>query len=160
MAIRGAGGGSITVMKRVGALIAFFSLLFILFTSVVFAQVQTQLRVIRASNVGQGVDPSLKELHNELKNLFNFTSYRLLRDENLNLSLNKPVSISAREGRIIMEITLVGLHKNAAELKIRVNREGTEILNTQVRLSPGRTVLIGGPKVRDGVIIYAFYAHF
>jgi hypothetical protein len=160
MVIRGAGGGSIAVMKRVVALIAFSSLLFILFTSVAFAQVQTQFRVIRASNVGQGVDPSLKELHNELKTLFNFTSYRLLRDENLNLSLNQSVSISARERRIIMEITLMGLHKNVAELRIRVNREGTEILNTQVRLSPGRTVLIGGPKVREGVIIYAFYAHF
>ena len=160
MAIRGAGGGSIAVMKRVVALIAFFSLLFILFTSVALAQVQTQLRVIRASNVGQGVDPSLKELHNELKTLFNFTSYRLLKDENLNLSLNQPISISAREGKIIMEITLVGLHRNVAELRIRVNREGTEKLNTQVRLSPGRTVLIGGPKVRDGVIIYAFYARF
>ena len=160
MAIRGTGGGSITVMKRVVTLIAFFSLLFILFTSVAFAQVQTQLRVIRASNVGQGVDPTLKELHNELKTLFNFTSYRLLRDENLNLSLNQPISISAREGKIIMEITLVGLHRNVAELRIRVNREGTEKLNTQVRLSPGRTVLIGGPKVRDGVIIYAFYARF
>jgi len=147
-------------MKRVVTLIAFFSLLFILFTSVAFAQVQTQLRVIRASNVGQGVDPTLKELHNELKTLFNFTSYRLLRDENLNLSLNQPISISAREGKIIMEITLVGLHRNVAELRIRVNREGTEKLNTQVRLSPGRTVLIGGPKVRDGVIIYAFYARF
>jgi hypothetical protein len=147
-------------MKRVVFLIAFFSLLFILFTSVAFAQVQTQLRVIRASNVGQGVDPTLKGLYNELRTLFNFTSYRLLRDENLSLSLNQPVSISAREGRIIMEITLMGLHRNVAELRIRVNREGIEILNTQVRLSPGRTVLIGGPKVRDGVIIYAFYSHF
>jgi hypothetical protein len=160
MAIRGAGGGSIAVMKRVVALITFFSLLFLFSTSVAFAQVQTRLRVIRASNVGQGVDPPLKELHNELKTLFNFTSYRLLRDENLSLSLNEPASISAREGRIIMEITLVGLHKNVAELRIKVTREGTETLNTQVRLSPGRTVLIGGPKVRDGVIIYAFYAHF
>jgi hypothetical protein len=160
MAIRGVGGRSITVMKRVVALIAFFSLLFLFFTSVAFAQVQTRLRVIRASNVGQGVDPPLKELHNELKTLFNFTSYRLLRDENLNLSLNQPVSISAREGKIIMEITLVGLHKNVAELRIRVNREGTNILNTQVRLSPGRTVLIGGPKLSEGVIIYALSANF
>jgi hypothetical protein len=160
MVIRGAGGGSNPVMKRVVALIAFFSLLFLFFTSVAFGQVQTRLRVIRASNVGQSVDPPLKELHNELKTLFNFTSYRLLRDENLSLSLNQPVSISAREGRIIIEIILVGLHKNVAELRIRVNREGKDILNTQVRLSPGRTVLIGGPKLREGVIIYALSARF
>jgi hypothetical protein len=130
------------------------------FLSTAYAQVQVRLRVIRASNVGQGFDPSLRDVHNELGSLFSFTSYRLLRDENLNLALNRPVSISAREGRIILETTLVGLNRGFAEARIRVAREGTEILNTQVRLSPGRGVLIGGPRVRDGVIIYALYARF
>lgn len=160
MVIRGTGGGSITVMKRVVPLIIFSSILFLFFTSIAFGQVQTQLRVIRASNVGSNVDASLRDVHKDLGSLFSFTSYRLLRDENLNLSPNQPVSISAREGRIIIEITLVGLHRSVAELKIRVTREGKDILNTQIRLSPGRTVLIGGPKVRDGVIIYALSAIF
>jgi len=43
---------------------------------------------------------------------------------------------------------------------MRVVREGTEILNTRVRLSPGRTVLIGGPRVREAVIIYALHVRF
>jgi hypothetical protein len=147
-------------MKRVAPLIIFFSILFLFFTSTAFGQVQTRLRVIRASNVGSNVDPSLRDVHGELGSLFSFTSYRLLRDDSLSLSPNRPVSISAREGRIIIEITLVGLHRSVAELRIRVAREGKDILNTQIRLSPGRTVLIGGPKVRDGVIIYALSAHF
>ena len=160
MVIRGTGEGSITVMKRVVPLIIFSSILFLFFTSIAFGQVQTQLRVIRASNVGSNVDASLRDVHKDLGSLFSFTSYRLLRDETLNLSPNQPVSISAREGRIIIEITLVGLHRRIVELKIRVTREGKDILNTQIRLSPGRTVLIGGPKVRDGVIIYALSANF
>lgn len=160
MVIRGAGGGSITVMKRVVPLIIFSSILVLFFTSIAFGQVRTRLRVIRASNVGSNVDASLRDVHKDLGSLFSFTSYRLLRDENLNLSPNQPVSISAREGRIIIEITLVGLHRSVVELKIRVTREGKDILNTQIRLSPGRTVLIGGPKVRDGVIIYALSANF
>jgi hypothetical protein len=160
MALRRTGGGNITVMKRVVVLIIFSSILFLFFTSVAFGQVQTRLRVIRASNVGQSIDPSLKELHDELKTLFSFTSYRLLRDEALNLSPNQPVSISAREGRIIIEITLVGIHRGVAELRIKVVREGKDILNTQVRLSPGRTVLIGGPRLQEGVIIYALSARF
>jgi len=57
-------------------------------------------------------------------------------------------------------MTLMRLHRSVADLKIRVAREGKDILNTQIRLSPGRTVLIGGPKVRDGVIIYALSANF
>jgi hypothetical protein len=160
MAFRRTGKGSIPLMKRVAAFITFFSILFLFFTSVASGQVHTRLRVIRASNVGSDVDPSLRDVHRELGSLFNFTSYRLLRDERLNLSLNQPVSISAREGKIIIETTLVGLNRGVAELRIRVVREGTEILNTQVRLSPGRTVLIGGPRVRDGVIIYARHATF
>jgi hypothetical protein len=131
-----------------------------LFLSTAYAQVQVRFRVIRASNVGQGFDPSLRDVHNELGSLFSFTSYRLLRDEKLNLSLNQPASISAHEGRIIIESTLVGLYRGVGELRIRVVREGRDILNTRVRLSPGRTVIIGGPRVRDGVIIYVVSANF
>lgn len=147
-------------MKRVVALPILFFILFLFFTSEAFGQVQTRLRVIRASNVGSSVDPPLRDVHKELGSLFSFTSYRLLRDETLNLSPNQPVSSSAREGRIIIETTLVGLHKGVAELRIRVTREGNDILNTQVRLFPGRTVLIGGPRLREGVIIYALSGKF
>ncbi len=135
-------------------------IMFSLLPSLTLAQVQTRVRVIQASNVGKAIDPSLRDLHDQLGSLFNFTSYRLLRDESLSLSLNQPVSISAREGRITIEINLVRLQKGFSELRIRVVREEKEILNTQVRLSPGRTVLIGGPKLREGVIIYALSARF
>jgi hypothetical protein len=140
-------------------------LLFLLFifcfvsTSTALAEVQVRLRVIGASNDGQTIDPSLKDIYKELGSLFNFTSYRLFRDETLKLSPNQTVSISTRRRRL--EVTLIGLHRDVAELRIRVVREEKELLNTQVRLSPGRTVLIGGgPRQREGIIIYALYARF
>lgn len=147
-------------MRRTATLTIFFSILFLFLASVAFSQVQTRFRVIRASNVGTGVDPSLKDVYEQLGSLFNFTSYRLLTDETLNLSPDRSASISAREGQIIIETTLAGMHRGVAELRIRVGREGRDILNTQVRLSPGRTVVIGGPKLREGVIIYAISANF
>jgi hypothetical protein len=138
------------------------SLLFILCfvsTSTALAEVQVRLRVIGASNDRQTIDPSLKDIYKELGSLFSFTSYRLFRDENLTLSPNQPVSISTRRRRL--DVTLIGLHKDIAELRIKVVREEKELLNTQVRLSPGRTVLIGGgPRQREGIIIYALYARF
>ena len=148
-------------MKRVMVLPILFFILFLFFTSAALGQVQTRLRIIRASNVGSNVDPTLRDVHKELGSLFSFTSYRLLRDETFHLSPNQPSSISAWEGKITIQTTLVGFHKGVAELKIRVIREGNDLLNTQVRLSPGRTVLIGGPRLRDGgVIIYALAAQF
>jgi len=147
-------------MKRTFFLLILIALFSSLFLSSAYAQVQVRLRVIRASNVGQGFDPSLTDVHNELGSLFSFTSYHLLRDENLNLMPNQTVSISAHEGRIILETTLLGLNRGVADVRIRVVREGREILNTQVRLSPGRTLLIGGPRARQGIIIYAIHARF
>jgi hypothetical protein len=138
------------------------SLLFILCfvsTSTALAEVQVRLRVIGASNDRQTIDPSLKDIYKELGSLFSFTSYRLFRDENLTLSPNQPVSISTRRRRL--DVTLIGLHKDICVLRIKVVREEKELLNTQVRLSPGRTVLIGGgPRQREGIIIYALYARF
>jgi hypothetical protein len=128
-------------------------------TSTALAEVQVRLRVIGASNDKKGVDSALNDIYKELGSLFNFTSYRLWGDENLTLSPNQPVSIATRKR--LIEITLVGLRKDIAELKIKVVREEKELLNTQVRLSPGKTVLIGGgPRSREGIIIYALYARF
>jgi hypothetical protein len=127
--------------------------------AVVFAQVQVRVKTIKASNVGQTIDPSIKNLYSDLGSLFNFTSFQLLRENSFNLSPHQPVSISPRPG-IVMEVTLVGQHRSAVELIIRVVRKGKEMLNTQVRLFPRRTVLIGGPKLREGVIIYAIDANF
>ncbi len=148
-------------MKRLLFLLILIALFSGLFFSSAYAQVQVRLRAIHASNAGSSVDPSLRDLYKELGSLFSFTSYRLMRDETLNLSLNQTVSISAHEGTIIFEATLVGLRKNMAEIRLRVVRQGTEILNTQVRLFPGRTILVGGPRhLRGGVVIYALHARF
>ena len=144
-------------MRRTFLLFLLLILCFV-WTSTALAQVQIRLRVIGASNDGKSIDPSLKDIYKDLGSLFSFTSYRLFRDENIKLSPNQPVSISTR--RRLIEITSVGMQKGIAELKIKVVREEKEILNTQVRLSPGRTVLIGGgPRQSEGIIIYALYAH-
>ena len=125
-----------------------------------FAQVQVRIRVILASNVGQNIDPSLNDVHKELGSLFSFTSYRLLRDDTLNLVVNRTVSVQGRRPGRFMEVTLVGFRRDNAQLRIRVVREGADILNTQIRLSPGRTVLIGGPRHDEGVVIFAVSSRF
>ena len=146
-------------MKRVFVYPIVFLILVLFSTSIALGQAQTRIRVIQASNIGHNIDPSLRDVYRELGSLFSFTSYRLLRDETLDLILNQPVTISAHPGRS-MEVSLIGLRRDIAKLRIRVVREERDILNTEVRLLPGRTVLIGGPRHGEGVIIYAVSAHF
>jgi hypothetical protein len=147
-------------MKKIAFPPALFLILVLFSTSVALGQVQTRIRAIEASNVGFGIDPSLRDVHRELGSLFSFTSYRLLRDETLNLLPNQKVLIQGHHPGRFMEVTLVGLHRDVAKLRIRVIREGVDILNTEIRLSPGRTVLIGGPRRGEAVVIFAVSARF
>jgi hypothetical protein len=140
-------------------IIAFVFILAPLFVSTALGQVQTRVRIIEASNVGSSIDPPLRDVHDQLGSLFNFTSYKLLRDESLSLVPNRPSAISAHEG-VSLEITLTKQQKNKAVYQIRILRKGSEILDTKVRLSPGKTALIGGPKHGQGSIILAISARF
>ncbi len=153
-------------MRRKYLLLAAAMISLVLMASSASAQVQVRLRVIKATNRGSEIDPGLRDVHGQLGSLFNFTSYRLLRDESLTLAPNRPVEVVSRRGgrsgeRKSMEITLVAQRREMAELKVRIKREdGTEILSTQVRIAPGKTVLIGGPRYAEGVIIFALSASF
>jgi hypothetical protein len=147
-------------MKKIAFPPALFLILVLFSTSVALGQVQTRIRAIEASNAGFGIDPSLRDVHRELGSLFSFTSYRLLRDETLNLLPNQTVLIQGHHPGRFMEVTLVGLRRNVATLRIRVIREGVVILSTEIRLFPGRTVLIGGPRRGEAVVIFAVSARF
>jgi hypothetical protein len=142
-------------MRRKTLFLIALTLLFLtFFAPVVFAQVEIRVRVMEASNVGSGIDSSLKDLHGQLGSLFNFSSYRLLKDENISLSPDRAVSLPLDPGRSL-ELTLIGLRKKLAEVRVKISREGREVLTTLVRLAPGRSVSIGGPKRGEASIIIA-----
>jgi len=161
MAFRGNRRRLLYVMgKRANVIfVVFVFVLAPLFVSTALGQVQTRVRIIEASNVGSSIDPALRDVHDQLGSLFNFTSYRLLRDESLSLVPNRPSAINAHEG-VSLEITLTKQQKKTAVYQIRILRKGSEILDTKVRLSPGKTALIGGPKHGQGSIILAISARF
>jgi len=137
---------------------SFFVILILLlspfFGNVAFAQVQVRVRVMEASNVGSGIDSSLRDLHDQLGSLFSFSSYRLLKDESVSLSPNQSVSLSVPPERTL-ELTLINQHRVTAEIRVKITRGGRDLLTTLVRIAPGRSVSIGGPKRGESTIIVA-----
>ena len=137
--------------------LVFITLILLLFpflSAVAVAQVQVRVRVMEASDVGSGIDSSLKDLHGQLGSLFSFGSYRLLKDEQVSLSPNRPVSLPIPPGRSL-ELTLIKQYRVSAEVRVKITREGRDLLTTLVRLAPGRSVSIGGPKRGESTIIIA-----
>ncbi len=144
-------------MNRTSLLTVSVLVALLLLASTASAEVRIRLRVIQASNAGATIDPILRDVYDQLGSLFSFRSYQLLRDQTLELSGAQPIQIPVHPGRAI-EITLVGQRRNMTELQVKIKREGSDVLNTRVRISPGRTVLIGGPKHGGGVVIFAVTA--
>jgi len=141
-------------MKRILISFVFVLTLSVLSNSTALAQVQTRVRIIEASNVGSNIDSSLKDVTGQISSLFSFSSYRLLKDETVTLQKDQPVSIPVHPGRSL-ELTLIKQRRVGAEIRVKIKREGSDVLNTQVRLTPGRSVSIGGPKHREGTILIA-----
>lgn len=146
-------------MNKKTLILAALTLLCFSIPSLAVAQVQARVRIIEASNASSTNDPALRDVRDQLGSLFNFSGYRLLKDVNLNLLGNRPTEVQVHPGRT-MEVTLVGEYRKMAELRIRLIRDRATILNTQVRLAPGRTILIGGPRHGAGVLIFALSARF
>jgi hypothetical protein len=146
-------------MKRTLPFFLFLFVFLIFNVSPSHAQYYVRLRVIQASNVGSGIDPALKDVHGKLGSLFSFTSYRLLKNQDLALDPNQSTTVQVHP-EVSIEITCLAYQRGTAELKVRVTRKGSDILNTQVKLSPEGTVLIGGTRHREGVVIYALSARY
>ena len=149
-------------MKRLFPFFISLIALCLFLSSTAFAEVQVRVRIIEASHAGTGVDPVLEDVHGELGSLFNFNSYRLLKEVRVDLVGNRTVDVTLHPGRS-MEVTLVGEYKRLIELRIKMIREGVAVLNTNVRLAPGRTILIGGPRhggATPGTLIFAVSARF
>ncbi len=147
-------------MKSVLSFFTGFLVLIVFFASPAHAQVQTRVRVIQASNTGSTTANSLKDIHGQIGSLFNFSSYQLLKDETVTLSPNRPVEIPTHPGASLQLELTKKPKKDVAEIRVRIKREGSEILNTLLKLSPGKTVSIGGPKHGDGTIILNITARF
>jgi hypothetical protein len=146
-------------MRRTFHIFLFILILFLLSPSLSHAQVQTRLRVFEASNVGTGTDSLSRDMGDQFKSLLSFSSYRLLKEETITLRPGQPAIIPLHAGRS-MELMLTGQQRNVAEVRVKIKREQTDVLDTKVRLSPGRTVSIGGPKHGQGVIIISLSAQF
>jgi len=128
---------------------------FCFFTQPAFAknQVLTDVRVIHASTGSKHVDPNLKKIIPELRSVFKYTSYRLLKDQRMNLRFNQ-------KGRVTLpgERTLVVIPSDMDGKRIRyqinIHENNHPIFQTQVLLKNNCSITIGGPQFNDGVLLF------
>ncbi len=147
--------------KKTILLIAIFVALLLVTVAVASAveRVNVEVEVIYASNQPHPTEPSLSRLKIQLQSTFNFTSYTLLEKKRMVLSRGKEGKLSI-PGKKYLKIELEEVIKGQIKLKVVVLDRRRVLLTTMFRISPGQTVLVGGPRYESGTLIIAIKADF
>lgn len=117
------------------------------------AKVLTDIKVIHASTESRHVDPSLKKIIPKLKSVFKYTSYRLLKNQRLNLNFNQKgrVNLPGKKTLIVMPSDIEG---KRIRYHIVIQKNNHPIFQTQVLLKNNSSITIGGPQFNNGTLLF------
>ena len=99
------------------------------------------------------VDPQLKPHIGELQAMFNYTSYRLLGSERLNLSAGQSGMVSLPGDRRL-KITPHTIHGSRADISLQMMKKKRTVFETQIQLLNRASLFVGGPKYLNGNLIF------
>lgn len=120
------------------------------------SQVLTDVKVIYASTGGGGPeeqsDSSLKGIIKELKSVFKYTSYRLLKDKRFNLNFNQQGLVNLPGNRTLLVVPS-DTDGNRIRYQINIQKNFHSIFQTQVMLKNNSSITIGGPELDSGVLL-------
>lgn len=129
--------------------------IFCFFTQPLFAKnrVLTDVKVIHASTGPTHVDNGLRPIISELKSVFKYTSYRLLKDQKLNLGFNQKgrVSLPGKRTLIVMPSNMDG---KRIRYQINIQKNNRSVFKTQVLLRNNSSITIGGPQFNNGTLLF------
>ena len=144
-----------------------FSLLFLLIilmgmlTGPVWADspVHVVVETVLASQGSQYLDPRLSSLIEELQSLFRYSSYRLLGRDRMTLGMEKTGMVSL-PGNRILKITPLRVTGDRGELQLVISRKKKQIFQTVIQLLNHGSIIVGGPKYKDGYLLFNISASF
>ncbi len=118
------------------------------------SQVLTDVKVIHASTGGGSgqIDSSLKDIIHELKSVFKYTSYQLLKDQRFNLNFNQQGLVNLPGDRILV-ILPSDTDGKRIRYQINIQKNNHSIFQTQVMLKNNSSITIGGPELDGGVLL-------
>ena len=139
----------------------FLPIIILLTCSPLFAAPDIGIRVktILASQGSAYVDPQLKNLVGELKSVFRYTSYRLLSENGIRLQIAQTGTV-ALPGNRILKITPTGIRGKRAELNLVILKNNRQIFQTTIQLLNRKSITIGGPRHKKGILLLNIFNSF
>ena len=147
----------IRIQNITSILFAIFCVCFFasLFPNIVIAgnAVRTNVRVIHASQGQNFIDSELRDLAEELGSVFKYTSYRLIKTKSMVLNNNQQGVVSLPNKRSLV-VTPIKISGGKIKYQINIFKSGDQIFGTQILLKNQRSITIGGPKFKNGYLLF------
>lgn len=115
--------------------------------------VSTDIKIIHASTGSNQIDPGLNAIIGELESVFKYTSYRLMKDEHLNLKFGQSGQVSLPDSRTL-EVIASNTDGKRIQYQILIRESDHIIFKTQIALKNGSSITIGGPGFNNGTLLF------
>ncbi|MDY6951717.1 MAG: hypothetical protein SWE60_09400 [Thermodesulfobacteriota bacterium] len=117
------------------------------------------VKTVLASQESEYLDPRLSSLTKELQSVFRYSSYRLLGEHDVRLTMNETGTVSL-PGNRVLKMTALQVMEDRIELKLVILKKKKQIFQTLIKLLNHRSLTVGGPKHQDGVLLFNISASF
>jgi hypothetical protein len=119
--------------------------------------IEIRIGAVIASNTGTEFDPRLVAFRHQFNALFPYTSYHLLKEERQRVAWGGRAGFDIPGGRYV--VVLPKEYKNErVSMQVMVIEGTRPIVDTVLSLRNHATLLVGGPRQHDGVLILSIGA--
>jgi hypothetical protein len=110
------------------------------------------IKSVLATDIDEPVDPQLKELQRKLQLLFNFKAYHLESHRDAETQCGKMVEFTLQAGHIL-HVQPREIDGDMIDMEVVLFDGAKPMLTTDFKLHNGGTLLLGGPRYQQGMLI-------
>ncbi|MBI1813546.1 MAG: hypothetical protein HYR72_01065 [Deltaproteobacteria bacterium] len=119
--------------------------------------VEVHIGAVLASNSGQEFDPRLVALHRQLRTLFPYSSYRLVKEDQKVVAAGGKIGFEIPGGRYLL-VMPKALKNERVSMRVMLIQGTRPVVDTVITLRNRATLLVGGPRHKEGVLIISIGA--
>jgi len=115
-------------------------------------RVSLEVGTVLATNSSSHIDSQLASIRGQLERLFQYTSYRLVKQEVSDVSCGNPASFEIPGGRHLL-VMAKDTRGGRVSLNVALMKDRHVLMRTDLTLGKRGTIMVGGPRYENGVLI-------
>ncbi len=115
-------------------------------------QVEVKIDSVLAADTNQGCDRQLAWLKHRLMRLFNYSTYRLVRHEEVRTGFGQTATFALPGGRIL-HIEPIGMDGEMIRMEVMLFQGEEPMMTTDLKIMNHGIFMVGGPRYERGTLI-------